>query len=398
MRRGLRPRSPIRLRRRFSWRGIFGRESGKAIAKPVVHGVAAARPLGESRRAAFSFEARPSAAQRIARMRRLAVIDIFDQIGLAPMPGHLWRFIEGNPDPVSGIVSFFNAIGIDPARIKARDPDEIDRANEVLELLFGIDTVFDRIAPEIAAELEAKLCSGDYAGVRLAAQVVKTFETIAQMEHRWPPHARLGVLDSFLRDVRAGLADPLAVREREARAAARSAEVLDRQMVAFDAEVQENRRLLYQVAIRWPKRGLPAAAVEARRKAAAESDELEKQLLQLRRLRKEAVDDGIARLRNVNARLRHLLDRIDGRAAGREKGGGRGTAASPARSEFDRALEFFRFAPDARPDRTALRQRFRELARKMHPDLAGADCASQREANRRFVELNRYYDVLKLRL
>ena len=71
----------------------------------------------------------------------------------------------------------------------------------------------------------------------LPRKVVATFESIARMEARWPAEVRLGVLDRFIGDVRAGLADPLAAGARDAAAAAVSAEVLTRQMVAFDAEL-----------------------------------------------------------------------------------------------------------------------------------------------------------------
>ncbi len=387
-----------RVRRRFDWRGLFGRQSGERVAATHITSEAVSRPLGEASQPAYSDRVKADLQARIGRMRRAAVMDMFDQVGLAPFPGQLWRFVDADRDPGAGVSNFLRAIGIDPALITARDADEIERANEVLELLFSIDHVFDRIAPELAVALEARLCSGDYATVRLAAKVVKTFETIARMESRWPPEVRLGVLDAFVETVRAGLANPLAVRAKDAAAAATSAEVLNSQMVAFDAEVQESRRLMQAIMFRWPRAVTAGPEVQKRDRATAAGEQAQARLLKQRRLRQAEVDDLIDQMAAANAVLQSLLDRIDGKPGqGRARGQSRARADTP-RSDFDRALQFFGFGVGARPDHAALRSRFRELARTMHPDLAKADPESQQAAHGRFVELNRYYELLKLRL
>lgn len=61
-------------------------------------------------------------------------------------------------------------------------------------------------------------------------------------------------------------------------------------------------------------------------------------------------------------------------------------------------MEFFGFDRDVRLDRGTLRQRFRALARTMHPDSAQPDSESQQAAHARFLALNRHYDLLKLRV
>lgn len=387
----LRWRAPKRraAKRRLDWRGLFGRRSGDRAPAHRISGEAVSRPFGSARSAPHRFRPSPATTARINRMRRAAVFDMFDQVGLAPLPGQLWRFVDAVRDPGVGVGDFLRAIGIDPALITARDPGETDRANEVLELLFSIDHVFDRIAPALAAELEARLCSGAYATVRVAAKVVATFESIARMEARWPAEVRLGVLDRFIGDVRSGLADPLAAGDRDAAAAAVSAEVLMRQMVAFDAELNEFHRLAHELGVRWPNVWATGPEATARRQATRAAEHAHQHLCRDRHLQSPQVDALIAQLATASGTLSGLLDRIEGRAGARER--------PAARSDIDRALIAFGFAADARPDRAVIRARFRDLARTMHPDHAATDAASQAAAHARFVALNRNYELLKLR-
>lgn len=384
-------------KRRLDWRGLFGLRSGDRVATTRIRGEAVSRPFGSGSGAPHRFRASAATVARIDRMRRAAVLDMFDQVGLAPLPGQLWRFVEAAHDPGVGVGEFLRAIGIDPARITARDAEETERANEVLELLFSIDHVFDRISPPLAAELEARLCSGAYATVRVAAKVVATFETIARMEARWSAEVRLGVLDRFIGEVRAGLADPLAAGDRDAAAAAVSAEVLMRQMVAFDAELHQFHRFAHELEVKWPRPwtgGSPQA--DARRQATRSAEHAHQHLCRDRHLLQHQVDALIAQLASASNVLAGLLDRIDG-AGDRVRQRAAADGGHGPTSDIDRAFVFFGFPAGTRPDRAMVRARFRELARTMHPDHASIDAASQSAAHARFVELNRNYELIKLR-
>lgn len=389
-----RPASGIR----FGWRGLFGRASADRVGPaPIAARDAVVRPEPARPHHNPRAPAAPATLIRLQRMRRRAVIDMFDQVGLGPFPGQLWRFVDAERDPYAGIARFFDAIGIEIDRVKRREPGEIERANIVLELLFSIDHVFDRVAPDIAAQLEAHLCSGDYATVERAAQLIQTFEKIARIDQRWPAGERLALLDAFIGDARAGLADPLAVPPALAAHAARVADELVRQMVALDVARAEQARLRGELARHWPMVWNAAAEGRLRLAMIAQADRAVATLLGEAALRHEDVEALLGAIAGANHALQELADRI-ARA-------GRGEAAAPARaslSDFDHALAFFGFAADARPDRDALRQRFRELARTMHPDAAcaagDAPADAARAAHDRFVALNRHHEVLKLRL
>lgn len=379
---------------RRGWRGLFGRQSDDRLAPTIISSPAVARPQGAASRARRDDPASAKTLARIKRMRRRAVVDMFDQVGLEPFPGQLWRFVDAERDPYHGVTAFLQAIGIDPEGIRRRDPAEIERANTVLDLLFSIDHVFDRVDPEVAVALEARLCSGDYRAVRLAAQVIETFEKIARIDARWPRDHRLAVLDAFIRDMRAGVANPLAVPAEIAANAERIADELNQHMLAFDAGWGEHRRLSALLEARWPPGWSAAPQGQRRMQAMAEAAGVQRELMSNPALGASDVDRLLARLTKANHSLFTLADAIEGASRG---GDWRARAVGP-QSDYDRALLFFGWAIDERPDAVALRRRFRELARTAHPDAAKADPVAQAAAHQRFVELNRYHDVLKLRV
>ncbi|MBX9797597.1 J domain-containing protein [Sphingomonas sp.] len=371
------------------WRGVFGRESDERLERARIEAAPVAAPLGVRTAPAFSYKPSPRTAERLRKMRRRAAVDMFDQCGLGPFPGQFWRFVDSDVDPFVGVTQFLRAIGIDPDRVRRRDPQEIERANIVLELLFSIDHVFDRVAPEVAAELEARLCSGGYEQVRLAAGLIQTFERVAALEARWPQAMRLGVLNAFIADARAGMANPLAVSPGIAANAARVVEALSAQMNSLDTLMVMHDALVRRLAQYWPpswRVGPELATREAALSAVAQAHRL---LVGDAGLSYAAVAAQLQRIESANAQLQRLVDRIEERL-----GRSTGPAVAP-QTEIERARAFFGIAPGARLDLPSLRKLYRALARTTHPDTVAGDPAAKAAAHRRFVELNRYYDVLR---
>lgn len=393
---GGRSRRRRRIGSRFGWRGLFGRASDERLAPPSIKASdAVVRPAEATGRRALHRRNPAEIEAKLRQMRRRAVVDMFDQVGIGPFPGQLWRFVDAENDPYAGVMAFLGAIGVDPHRLRARDPDEVERTNRVLELLFSIDHVFDRVTPEVAAALEACLCSGDYAAVERAATVIQIFEKIARIEARWPVHQRLALLDAFINDARAGIADPLAVPASAAEQAGRIADELVRQMVALDSARAEQARLRSYLAVHWP--AVWNVAPEGRQRAAAvsEADHALARLLGETKLRHDEVEALLGRLARANAQLSALATRIERVERGE-------WSAAPVQAapdtDFDRALAFFGFASHERPDASLLRQRFRSLARTIHPDLVQGGASAREAAHECFIALNRHYETLKLRL
>lgn len=381
---------------RRGWRGLFGRRSDDRLGPTIIQSAAVARPVAAASPRRRRAPSSPSTADaRIRRMRRRAVVDMFDQVGLAPFPGQLWRFVDAERDPMVGVIRFLEAIGVDPDRVRARDRAEVERANTVLDLLFAIDHVFDRVAPPVAVALEARLCSGDYAAVQRAAQIVQTFEKIARMEARWPPGQRLAVLEGFIADMRAGAADPLSVPPHAADNAERVANLLNAQMLALDETWAAHSALAAQLEARWPLIWNSAPQAKRRAEALASAAAARSELLGNAALDHTMVDALLDRIATADTMLTALCDAIDGHAprANTRRGGG----AAPV-SDFERALIFFGWQRDDRPGAAEVRRRFCELARTTHPDLAKPGSTAQADAHQRFIELNRHHDVLKLRL
>lgn len=384
-----------RARYRWGWRGLFGRQSDERLQPSAIQSPAVARPLGLAPRRRAARAAPSGADARIRRMRRRAVVDMFDQVGLEPFPGQLWRFVDAERDPMIGVVRFLDAIGVDPDRVRARDRAEVERANTVLDLLFAIDHVFDRVAPPVAVALEARLCSGDYGAVERAAQIVQTFEKIVRIEARWPQGQRLAVLDAFIEDMRAGAADPLSVPPQAADNAERIANLMNAHMLAFDEAWAAHTALTARLEARWPPPWNSAPQAQRRAEALAAAAGARHELLTNATLSRAGVDAVLARIASADAMLGALMDTIEGLSA--HASGRRAAAAGPT-TDYERALVFFGWQRDDRPSAAAVRARFRELARTTHPDLAAPGSDAQAGAHRRFVELNRHHDVLKLRV
>ena len=355
------------------WQGIFG-------------------VVGAPRRHAH---AQMSTADIEHRARRHAdVAALLDGWGLSPRPAQLWRFVDAADDACDGARGFLTLIGLLPSRIDAGDEREIQRANLSLALLGEIGTAFDRVTPRVAAVLEHRLRRRDYSSLRAMADAVRVFEEVTQLGRRWPKATRIGVLDAFLGDIGAGLANPLLIRARDADLARQTADRLRDQMVAFDAAMRAAWHVQYYLALRWPSHWGVGEA-RTRSTAIARAESLERSLRRERQLRPRDVDNLTQRLVDAIGKLERLMERING-PNGAKTPPQSAPLREPGRSDVEHALAFFGYQPGVRPDRTALRKRFRQLAQTMHPDRADPDAASQKAAHARFLTLNQHYHLLKL--
>ena len=99
------------------------------------------------------------------------------------------------------------------------DPDELDRANDVLDLLVDIDGAFGRLAANARADVQSAIFCGEYEQVREAAQIVKTYASILELGDRYPDDQRFPAFTEFLRDVASELDQPLTATTSDAAAA-----------------------------------------------------------------------------------------------------------------------------------------------------------------------------------
>jgi hypothetical protein len=315
-------------------------------------------------------------------MRRAATIDMFEQIGLEIVPGQLWQFVDGSLWIDRAVDHFLMLLGLDIDAIHRRDPAALATANDVLDLLIGVEIAFARLSPEAIAAIEDAIFSGEYERVREAARIVSIFETIAQLGDRWPEEMRLAAFSAFLREVGAELADPLSATLDDAEEAERAASAMMGLMQRFDhaLRVQDSWvEALRSVAGIW-ETWAEADQVSGR---VALFGQLVKQV-RTEQFTPELIDDLLSQLEAINADLESIFSRHEPAGdAGADSGGGRdGDSTAPPGSasvlrDVERALVFFGFASDARPSRDEIVKQWRSACKKTHPDFGGSSATFQ---------------------
>lgn len=253
---------------------------------------------------------------------------------------------------------------------------------------------------------EARIDPGEWASyhapeqgqsVRMIASADEIAARVGRMAVRWPGAARIGMFNAFLRDIRLGMGDPQTLRIASSRNAHYTAHQLHQQMMAFEAALSMHHQLRRRLARATRRRDVTPSQARRGQATLREARLLADMLLRNRHLMRRDVDWLIARLGMGNAELRDMLDSAGGRIlrSPREHAGADPGDRAQHHDELHQAMRYFGFAIEDRPDRDALRLRFRELARAMHPDAAGTDADAQQIAHARFVALNRHYEVLQ---
>jgi hypothetical protein len=324
--------------------------------------------------------------EAVRRLRRAAVFDIFDQLGLAIVPGQVWRFAEAADDVADGLEAFFVAIGCDPRRIASHEPQELARLATALELLAEVHTAFERLDEAVRERLADRLFSGDYATVAAAGRAVATFERIYRLQGCWPADRRLGAVNRFLEVVWAGLTDPLSASPREVEEIAAAADTATRLMLDFGAAQARHESLcegLRRVRDSDWLRGPDADT------AHEYLDYFVRLTAELQRDQWGGLGDAarkVLELRTINDRLARILD-----AAPRGSGEAR---PRPSRAgDLQQALVFFGFSPTATPDSSEVEAAWKGKVRLIHPDRGPE--SERAERTRMTGEANLYRDLLR---
>lgn len=404
------PRRPI-----SGW--LFGGHSERPIRATVTNDDAPMRP----RPAATPLPPIDSGAaigSGIRAMRRAAVIDMFDQVGLELVPGQLWRFVEDGVDVGQAVTDFLTQLGLDALAVRRGDRAELARANDVLELLVRGSDAFTRLSPEAVARIEKAIFSGDYDRVRGAVEIVSIYESIVRLGDRWSADARFVIFEEFLGTVAGELADPLAATLDDAR----TAEAVADRMAGLMDRLDHGRQLhaLWRDTLRNLDRGSWEGWPEA--------DEIRRGVVQFENLAEslrtrlfdlDEVAELIAKLEEINTFLERTIkyhaarkrkadaagERARAGAGGRSSaGGGKRSSAGAGSSgrrrastggasiltELEKALIHFGFARADRPSWKKIRKRWIELLRKIR-----ADINTDPDTTAAAQMINNYHDILK---
>lgn len=344
---------------------------------------------------------------KVRRLRRAAVFDIFDQLGLEVVPGHVWGFTDEADDIAEGLSAFFDRIGVEPEALRARDEIARARANTVLDLLVEVGDAFQHLRPDVKARIEVRLSSGDYDLVRETARTVAIFQRIHRQGDIWPEDRRIGLFSAFLDSVAEALYDPLSMAADDVEAAATSSAELQDLMLRFDA-VRSGYAVLHNALIDlWPDAwdtGPERALFDAQTSL---FDSLIETLQATRDTTIDAVSESLGVLEDILHQLEALhADAMraagPGGATGGSHTGGSGKSGSAGGKGDpgpikDRkwALEILGLPIDSDPTEDTLNKAFRAYQRLHHPDM-GEQTQAERERREPLSVLgNQARDILR---
>lgn len=340
---------------------------------------------------------------RAARLRRAAAIDIFDRLGLLTVPGQLWAFIDARNDLASGIAAFFRALGLDVEAIRRADPDEIERANDVFDLLASVGPAFDRLSPSAVAVLQRLVFAGGYDEVRAALLAVDACERIVRLAERYPSDGRPASFNAFLRAVQAELDDPAALEPDDVRELEEGGAAYARLLSEHRFELDRHAALTAELNRIWPDPWRGGPEQDGLAATLSRFDDAGDRLRDEAGLEVPAAEALVAEMRAANDAIQAQAARAEAASRGTHSSGGSSRAGAgsghapppppPPRSARDQALLFFGFAPGSAPDATAVRHAWRTYIKANHPD--GCPPGELEERTRRTAEANGHYDQLK---
>lgn len=358
--------------------------SAMGVAEPVV---------AASRHSASPTIFSPSVDPRIARMRRAAAIDIFSRAGLDVVPGQFWPFLERRGGPGDAVADFLDRIGIDALAVRRGDAAEVERTNDLLELLAEIENAFATLSQGGRLAVEEAIFSGEFDRVREAARIVAIYAAVAGMGARWPEDVRPRIFTEFLTDIAAAAEDPLTstlADAADAEQAAASVDALMRRMEATEREQERLRELLRDAGTwtTWPE-GDALRLGLARFDATVES---------LRTTITDFLDASalIDVLDAINVEFGRVIaarsasGRRSGKRAGSAGAGTSGASSGAKREDWQDALIFFGFSVRDTPTADVFKKRRRELEKKLHPSRPGG-------SDTKFQDYGRHRDVLMRR-
>ena len=398
-----RPASGVRgggTRTRGAGPSIFD-EGGEAALRPAVSPDASAPSRRGGSAGDDGAQAPPAAAilPRIQKMRRAAVVDIFDQLSLDIVPGQIWRFI-GDQGPIDvGITEFFTKVGVDAEKLRRRNVRERARANDVLELLVRIDGAFGRVGARARQAIEAAIFSGDYDRVRRSAEIVAIYEAILRLAERWEKDDLIRGFRQFLGQIQDEIDDPLSSTLEDAEQAQSVAEAMNDYMMSIALQLDRYAHLRATIfgpaAPNW--RDWPEGADIAREMAVFEEVVTQ---LRTRDLAPDDVDAMIGELTAIIDKLEAVIASRTGTASaagggrsrtggGSRAGGGGGAGTAPPLNDLEKALIFFGFKPTEAPAEKDIKKRYLDRIKIEHPDRGGSVETAK--------EVNYYYEVLKAR-
>jgi hypothetical protein len=308
----------------------------------------------------------------LKRILRQASIELFSWLGLTHVPGPFWPLVEKHRDPIGALEEFVRGIGCDFQKVRSRDKGEIERFQEVIDLLEIAGPLIDTLDKLQPSWFQDQILQKNYEKTRRLAKHIADLEELLTTTAHYKTDPTLHVFKSFVDEVQSLAAKPFEVTEEDVRAAKEHA-------AAYTWRIDEFRRCNseYQFAIgtigHWFRQEWRGTSREAEiRNLAGGGNKCIEELAGLD-FSFDAVDERLATLRYCAEGL--LAYKLESETAPSGGGSGPKGRKSPE-SELSRALKFFGFTEDRKPDCNELKSAWRKIVTQSHPDKnksAGAE-------------------------
>ena len=196
---------------------------------------------------AFAFERSPEGPPFtdvnhpiLRTLRRRALNDLFEWLDLDFVPGQLLERSDHSADPISAFTTFLRSVGCDPEAVRRRDPEELNRLRDVVDLLMAFGSLTRWLQPAQRDALQLLLLSGDFPRLRRAAEQLFALSAILDAHEAQGVEPVLAGYDALAGRVRASLSRLLELPRRDVEgweAAAARWLRLARRRVLLDREI-----------------------------------------------------------------------------------------------------------------------------------------------------------------
>lgn len=314
----------------------------------------------------------------VRELRRRAVVDLFDWLGIGWVPGQVLRILDRTGDPGLAVKTFVEAVGLDQLKVRRREPEELARLERVVDLLIALDTLRAYLDRPVLERLEDSLFEGNYDEIERAIRVLEPLAAVAAGRERSRRLRPVRTIATFYEEVEACWRDPLTITAEEAEEARELSDAflqLQERWTHLTERFEHVVRALEEI---WPEtlEGSDAALqfIAARESFCEIAVEIETTL----ELSPETLRSLIDEAEHQIAFLEDLLGRIAGAEFEEE------AEAGSEEDELREAFRLYGIDPAAPPSSDELRRIRRRLYKEWHPDHGSdADRARREEMSKK---------------
>jgi hypothetical protein len=334
-------------------------------------------------------------AARTQRLARRAAAFLFDYYDFGAVPGQFWPIFEKSFDPGQAMQAFLLAVGCNPNLVRRRDPEELRKADEVIELLVRSGDILHRLPLEVRRIVSLQFKTGKYKDIRELAETAAHLQTALDYASVWTGKKVIASFAGLLRTIQRMLDDPRAVSAGDAGSAVTLVAHFSEAQSRFDRLAEQYTALVAALRDAWPESWRGTTREAGVQKHAADYHRVAESMRSSADLTLENLVEGNEFLANTIGALEAALEAAkDYGGEARDRAHRHHTAPPP--DEMDVALRYFGFSKTAPPaSKRDLRDVRNQKIKAHHPDAhPGASDEEIARLTDQCQQCERYYGML----